>query len=537
MVPGDYSFHEQWALDNTGQAFYCIPWIGTEFCLYSGTADADIDAPEAWAISTGSSNVTVAVIDSGVDYTHPDLTANYAGGHDFVFGDGDPMDDHGHGTHVAGTIAASMNNPTGTPTAAEGVVGVAPNARILAYKVCRSDGTCDDFAIQQAIARAVADGANVINMSLGETEYSQSLNDAVQAAWNAGLVIVAGAGNDGTTVPFYPAAFDNVISVAAFDEDHRRPSFSNYGSWVDISAPGNVIMSTYPMAACASSTTPGDTGCYTWNTGTSMATPHVSGAAALVWSRSDVTSNSQVVDILLNSADGRGVAAERLDAWTIHGGLNLHDAVSYGLTNLPPLADAGPDQTVPDNDHNGTELVTLDGSASSDRDGSIVSHAWREGDTPIATGATAAVWLSVGTHTLTLEVTDDDGDSATDSVVVVVNPANQVAVTVSAAQASEAGPTDAQFTVSRTGDTSAPVTVRYTVAGTALAGTDYVPLPGAVTIEAGSFTAIVGVSPVDDGAFESDESVLLTLTADTAYSLGSPTAGTVMIVSNDLPPD
>ena len=289
VVPGDYHFDEQWALDNTGQAFQCIPWITGELCLYSGTPDADIDAPEAWAILQGSSGVTVAVIDSGVDYTHPDLAANYAGGDDFVFGDGDPMDDHGHGTHVAGTIAASMNNPTGTPAAAEGVVGVAPNARILAYKVCRSDGTCDDFAIAQAIARAVADGANVINMSLGETDYSQSLNDAVQAAWNAGLVIVAGAGNDGTTVPFYPAAFDNVISVAAFDEDHRRPSFSNYGSWVDISAPGNVIMSTYRMAACGSSTTPGDTGCYNWNTGTSMATPHVCGCrgARVVTKRRD----------------------------------------------------------------------------------------------------------------------------------------------------------------------------------------------------------------------------------------------------------
>ena len=190
------------------------------------------------------------MIDSGVDYTHPDLAPNYAGGDDFVFLDGDPMDDHGHGTHVAGTIAAALDNLTGNPAEAEGVTGVAPNARILAYKVCRADGTCDDFAIQQAIARAVADGANVINMSLGESEYSQSLNDAVQDAWNAGVVIVAGAGNDGTTAPFYPAAFDNVVSVAAFDEDHRRPSFSNYGSWVDISAPGNVIMSTYPMAAC-----------------------------------------------------------------------------------------------------------------------------------------------------------------------------------------------------------------------------------------------------------------------------------------------
>ena len=276
------------------------------------------------------------------------------------------------------------------------MVGVAPNARILAYKVCRSDGTCDDFAIQQAIARAITDGAKVINMSLGETDYSQSLDDAVQDAWNAGLVIVAGAGNDGTTDPFYPAALDNVISVAAFDEDHRRASFSNYGSWVDISAPGNAIMSTYPMAACGSSTTPGDTGCYTWNTGTSMATPHVAGAAALVWSRSDVTSNSQVVDILLNSADGQGVSPVRLDSWTIHGGLNLHDAVSYGLTNLPPLADAGPDQTVTDTDRNGTEPVTLDGSASSDSDGSIATYAWREGGTSIGTGATPAVSLSVG---------------------------------------------------------------------------------------------------------------------------------------------
>jgi thermitase len=457
VVPSDYYFTEQWALDNTGQRFYCIPWITGELCLYSGTPDADIDAPEAWAIFKGTNAVTVAVIDSGVDYTHPDLAPNYAGGDDFIFGDGDPMDDHGHGTHVAGTIAALMDNPTGTPAESEGVVGVAPNARFLAYKVCRSDGTCDDFAIQQAIARAISDGANIINMSLGESAYSQSLDDAVQDAWNAGLVIVAGAGNDGTTDLFYPAALNNVISVAAFDEDHRRPSFSNYGSWVDISAPGNLIMSTYPTAECGTSTTPGDTGCYTWNTGTSMATPHVSGAAALVWSRSDVTSNSQVVDILLNSADGKGVASGRLDSWTIHGGLNLHDAVSYGLTNLPPLADAGADQTVPDNDHDGTELVTLDGSASSDRDGSIVSYAWREGTSSIATGATPAVWLSVGTHTLTLEVTDDDGDSATDSVVVTVSPANQVAVTVSTVQATEAGPNNGVFAVTRTGDTSSPV--------------------------------------------------------------------------------
>jgi subtilase family serine protease len=538
VIPQDFHFKEQWALHNTGQQFYCFPFpFGGQLCLYGGTFDADIDAPEAWAVSKGSAAVTVAIIDTGVDYTHPDLAPNYAGGDDFVFLDGDPMDDHGHGTHVAGTIAAALDNLTGDPATAEGVTGVAPNARILAYKVCRSDGTCDDFAIQQAIARAVSDGANVINMSLGESEYSQSLNDAVQDAWNAGLVIVAGAGNDGTTAAFYPAAFDHVVSVAAFDEDHLRPSFSTYGTWVDISAPGNAILSTYPLTACGSSATPGDVGCYAFNSGTSMATPHVAGAAALIWSRNDVTSNSQVVDILLNSADGRGASTVRLDSWTIHGGLNLHDAISYGLTNLPPHADAGPDQTVADDNRDGTELVTLDGRGSSDPDGTIASYAWREGSTSIATGDTSAVSLSIGTHTLTLEVTDDDGATSTDTVIVRVTPANQVSLSASTAQATEAGPSAGVFTVSRTGDVSAPLTVQYTVGGTAVAGTDYVVLPATVTMQTGASTAIISVTPIDDGAFENDESVILTLAADAAYSLGSPVTSTVTIVSDDLPPD
>jgi subtilisin family serine protease/subtilase family serine protease len=439
VVAGDTHFDEQWGLHSTGQEFYCIPWIGGDLCLFAGTPDADIDAPEAWEVTTGSASVTVAVIDSGIDYTHPDLAANYAGGADFVFADGDPMDDHGHGTHVAGTIAAALNNLTGTPAEAEGVAGVAPHARLLGYKVCRADGTCDDFAIQQAIARAIADGANVINMSLGQSAYSQSLDDAVQDAWNAGLVIVAGAGNDGVTTPFYPAAFDNVISVAAFDADHRRASFSNYGSWVDVSAPGDVIMSTYPLSTCGGSTIPGDTGCYAWLSGTSMATPHVSGAAALVWSRSDVTSNTQVVDILLQSADRHGVASVPLDSWTIHGGLNLHHAVTYSTTN--PMARAGTDQTVLDADEDGVETVTLDGSASSDPDGTIVSYTWREDGTPVADGATPAIALAVGVHALTLEVVDDDGNSATDGVVVTVRaaPADVIVASVTAPATSGAG--------------------------------------------------------------------------------------------------
>jgi thermitase len=424
VIPADYYFDEQWALHNTGQEFYCIPWIGGELCFYVGTPDADIDAPEAWAISTGSPTVSVAVIDTGIDYTHPDLAPNYAGGHDFVSDDNDPFDDHGHGTHVSGTIAAALNNLTGTPEKEEGIVGVAPHARLLAYKVCAADGTCSDFAIDQAIAHAVTDGAKVINMSLGGVDYSQSMYDAVQDAWSAGLVIVAGAGNDASNELFYPAAYDNVISVAAFDEDDNRASFSNYGDWIDLSAPGNVIMSAYPMSSCTTTNTPGDTGCYTWLSGTSMATPHVSGAAALVWSRGDVTTNSDVVDILLHSADPVGVAAVRLDAWTAHGGLNIHNALAYAVTNLPPVANAGADQIVTDTNRDGVELVTLDGSASSDPDGYIASYEWTEGATVVAAGATPGVTLPVGTHTITLRVTDDRGDSAIDTTVVTVNAFN-----------------------------------------------------------------------------------------------------------------
>src|SRR5262245_13713080 len=168
----------------------------------------------------------------------------------------------GHGTQVAGIIAAAMDNRTGVPAAAEGVVGVAPNARILAYKVCDANGSCSDFAIQQAIAQAISDGARVINMSFGAPDYSQSLDEALQRAWASGLVLVAGAGNNGTTDRFFPAALPNVVSVGAFDEDDNRASFSTYGSWVDIAAPGNVILSTYPMAQCVASTDPGDIGCY-----------------------------------------------------------------------------------------------------------------------------------------------------------------------------------------------------------------------------------------------------------------------------------
>jgi subtilisin family serine protease len=248
------------------------------------------------------------------------------------------------------------------------------------------------------------------------------MNTAVQDAWNAGLVIVAAAGNNGSTSLFYPAAYANVVSVGAFDQDHGRASFSNYGTWVDISAPGNVIMSSYPGAL------------YAWMNGTSMATPHVAGAVALVWSHRGVAvagnTNADIVNILLQSADGQGVAGVRLDSWTINGGLNLHAAMSVGLSNQAPVANAGPNQTVIDSDGSGSENVTLDGSASSDADGTIVSYAWSEGATSIGSGAILTHSFAIGSHVVTLTVTDNGGATATDTVTVTVQSATDtVAIT------------------------------------------------------------------------------------------------------------
>ncbi len=235
-LPNDPDFGKLWGLHNTGQTLKSTV----------GTVDADVDAPEAWDITKGEQNtIIVAVIDSGALLTHPDLSGNLLStGYDFVNNDSDPTDDNHHGTHVSGTIAATMNNSLG-------ITGVNPNAKILPIKVLSAAGSGTNLMISNGIDYAVSHGAKIINASLGGAGFSQLNYDSINNAKNSGVLFVAAAGNeasDNTTSHKYPSDYElsNIISVAASDQnDSFATDFSNYGSTiVHVAAPGVNIYST-----------------------------------------------------------------------------------------------------------------------------------------------------------------------------------------------------------------------------------------------------------------------------------------------------
>jgi len=236
-IPTDPFFPELWGLLNTGQIVN-----GT-----SGTAGSDIHAPEAWDITTGNHTVVVAVIDSGMDYNHPDLAGNVSPGlrYDFVHDDADPMDANGHGTHVAGTIAAVGNNGAG-------VAGVTWAAMIMPLRAGNAVGELSVADIVSAIDYAVQNGAKIINASYGGSNSSISEFAAIDNARQAGVLVVAAAGNESSNIdliPVYPASYglDNIIAVAATDPHDNLASFSNFGAGsVHVAAPGINIYSTRP---------------------------------------------------------------------------------------------------------------------------------------------------------------------------------------------------------------------------------------------------------------------------------------------------
>ena len=325
VIPNDPMFNLLWNLHNTGEG--------------GGTAGADVNAPQAWEVATGGDRETiVAVIDTGVDYRHPDLAANMwinkaesngspgldddrngyiddIYGYDFCNSDGDPIDDAGHGTHVAGIIGAVGNNGVG-------VVGVCWKVKIMAVKFLDQDGNGYDSDAIAAVQYATLMSAKVMNSSWGDG-YSRSLEDAIRAAGNAGILFVASAGNNqgnnNDVNPHYPACYslDNVIAVLSTDYDDQLSQHSNYGpTSVDLGAPGGD--SHCEIYSCFVN------GRYAYMHGTSMASPHVSGACALIWSVSPSLSHLEVKDLIMRTVD----PLPTLAGSCVSGGrLNLHRAI------------------------------------------------------------------------------------------------------------------------------------------------------------------------------------------------------------------
>jgi thermitase len=241
-----------------------------------------ISVPSAWDVTTSNSSITIAVVDTGVQANHPDLVNKLLPGYNFVARNTNVTDGNGHGTHVAGIAAASTNNNLG-------VAGIAPSARILPIKALDDTGNGALTNIANAIIYAANQGAEVINLSLGTTQDSTTLRNAIDYAISRGSVVVAASGNNGANILTYPAVYQNVIAVASTDENDLRSSFSNYGTWVDVAAPGSNILSTYPNSY------------YSYLSGTSMACPHVAGLAALLAAQG--RSNVQIRSIIQNTSD------------------------------------------------------------------------------------------------------------------------------------------------------------------------------------------------------------------------------------------
>ncbi|MFQ6069483.1 MAG: S8 family peptidase [Candidatus Aminicenantales bacterium] len=283
VTPNDAFFNWQYALYNSGQEI----WDNGP----QGTPRADIRATEAWEETKGVSDIIVAVLDTGVDMTHPDIDENiYSAGRDFVNDDYDATDDHGHGTHVAGIIGAETNNN-------RGIAGVTWNCRILPVKVADSNGDVVNSALVDGIRWAADNGAGVINLSLGGDVPSQAVEDALLYAYDKNIVIAAAAGNDGGPV-LYPAAYDEYcLAVAATDYNDQNPWWSNFGPQIDVAAPGVKVLSLVPTWST------GPEFPYDWKDGTSMSTPHVSGLAALVKGIKPWLENWEIMQIIRFSAD------------------------------------------------------------------------------------------------------------------------------------------------------------------------------------------------------------------------------------------
>ncbi|MCD8483436.1 MAG: S8 family serine peptidase [Verrucomicrobia bacterium] len=382
IISNDPLFGDLWGLHNTGQN--------------GGVAGADIDATRAWLTQREAAEIIIAVIDTGVDYTHPDIAANMwrnpgeipgngldddgngyiddVFGYDFVNNNGNPMDDHNHGTHCAGTIAAVGDNGIG-------ITGVAWRAQIMALKFLDSRGSGRLSDALLAIEYAYQNGAHIASNSWGGGGYTQAMQDVIAAANEAGMLFIAAAGNsssDNDANPTYPANYDlpNVIAVAATTRHDTLANFSNFGAeTVHLGAPGQAIVSTTINNSYASFS------------GTSMATPHVSGAAALLLARNPLLSPAQVKEILLNAVDPLPSLAGRVASG---GRLNLRRTLE--AASPPWLAPATRSGTVAPGE---TYILQVEFSADSMPAGITTGQLLIFSDDPVNSTLTIPASLSV----------------------------------------------------------------------------------------------------------------------------------------------
>jgi thermitase len=284
IYPNDEYFQYQYSLYNTGQVY--LPETGL-----SGTSGSDIKAPAGWAWTTGSEDVIIAVIDSGVAGDHEDLLGKVIPGYNFVDDKVDAYDDHGHGTFTASIIAANTNNGVG-------IAGVCWQARIMPLKTMEASGYGSYSNIAAGIRWAAEHGAHVINLSVGGSNPSFILEDACKYAYEQGLVIVCSAGNYSPAV-HYPAAYDDYcFAVAATGAEDQHAPFSNTGPEVDVAAPGYFV-----WGARFSPITPDNLSSYSWDSGTSFACPYAAGAAALLISYKPYLTNAQIMSLIRYTAD------------------------------------------------------------------------------------------------------------------------------------------------------------------------------------------------------------------------------------------
>jgi thermitase len=375
-----------------------------------------IEADYAWNTTIGSRSVLVSVIDTGIDWHHPDLNANYVPlGYDWVNNDTDPMDDCGHGTHCAGIIAAVLNNSIG-------VAGLA-QVRIMAEKALDQNGYGSEDNLANAIVHSVDQGANILSLSWGGYGESTLIHEAVKYAYDHGALVIAAAGNDAIECKHYPAAFEEVVAVTATNEVDNPASFTDFGDWVEVAAPGVNIYSTMPTYHV----TLNDYGFpmnYSYMSGTSMACPFVAGTAALIWSRFQSMTRDQVRARLRDTADDLGNPG--FDEHYGYGRVNARKAVEqappehdvallYWKTPslLKPFDTATINSTLlnlgTNNENNMTVQLLVNGSV-----------AWSESVDYLAGGAStivSCIWSpkAEGKYNVTLYVAPIEGETLTEN--------------------------------------------------------------------------------------------------------------------------